>query len=165
MLNGVTEKIRAKRGKCPSCGRDFALTPSGLIWGHANWEGPGDCPGARRPPMTTEESTAWDEEQATRRAERQRRTDAEALDWVTREGFRKFDEGSLRACPWQSQLVAFIVFNEVGPLTFANRVTQKRALLRSDYGLLVAWPGQYSQHIFRLAGEDKDVARHAWLGE
>lgn len=160
-------KTKAPRGRCTGCGRDFALTPNGLIWGH--WEHRGECPGARCPPMTTEQAAAWDKEaaraEAARRAAWQRQADAEAMSRIEQGGFRRFDEDSLRACYWQSPQVAFIAFNETGPLSFMNNEREKRALLRSDYDILVAWPGEWSQHIFRLGREDKDAARRAWLGE
>lgn len=155
------------RGRCTGCGEDRALTASGVIWAHTNWVARGDCPGSRRPPMTTEEAKAWDEkaarDRAARDAEWQRQRDAEAMNRIERGGFRTFDEDSLRACYWQSPQVAFIAFNETGPLSFTNNEREKAALLKSDYGILIAWPGEWRQDIFRLDGPDKDAVRRTWL--
>jgi hypothetical protein len=40
-------------------------------------------------------------------------------------------------------------------VTFVVTVTEKRDLLRSDFLVLVAWPGEWSQHIFLLTEQDK----------
>ena len=73
----------------------------------------------------------------------------------TRLAFRRFNDDSFAACPWHSPRVAFIAIAPDAPVTFACNVGQKQDLLRSGYVILVAWPGEWSQHVFLLSDQDK----------
>lgn len=111
--------------------------------------------------MTAEECERWDNAERIRDEERratweefQRQHARERLDG-TRRKFRRFDDQSSAACPWTSRLVTFIALAGDGPVTFANDVAGKAMLLTTDYEILVAWPGEYSQHIFLLDPDQK----------
>jgi hypothetical protein len=150
------------RGRCPGCGEEHALRPDGRMWGHGNHDGYTYTPcGEDMLPMTPEQCEQWDETERTKQAERRAAWEQRERERVkeqlatTRYAFRAFDEESFAACPFQSPRVAFIAVASDGPVTFAVTVTEKRDLLRSDFLVLVAWPGEWSQHIFLLTEQDK----------
>lgn len=157
------------QGRCPECGKDRALTPSGTMWGHGRWEAGHyqDC-GRDAKPMTAKECARWDKfDQAAQQIldaqrqwrEQQRQEQAERAEQQelanTRWAFRLFDENSFAACPWRSHRVTFIAIAADAPVTFACDAGRKRALLRSEHHILVAWPGEWSQDIFLLSDQDK----------
>lgn len=161
------------RGRCLACGKDSALRSDGMIWPHTI---PGgmfrfvphspngySCPGSGGRPMTADEAPAFDEahrqwqaaEMAAWREQWERRDQEELQRRLDAGGFRRFDGESLAACPWQSRRLAFIAVGPAGPATFACDVSVKRAMLKSEYTVLVAWPGEWCQHVFLLSDQDK----------
>jgi len=111
--------------------------------------------------MTPGECERWDEAQSARlqeqRAAWERREQERVTDQLAgvRLAFRRFDAESFTACPWRSPRVALIAIAADGPVTFACAVQEKRDLLRSEYIILAAWPGEWSQHVFLLSDQDK----------
>ena len=161
--------MSAPRGRCPECGKDWAITPSGKVWRHRRWNQRYDeyC-GEGASPMTAAQCERWDEFERAAQAElhaqwrireQQQREAAERAAQQqlaeTRLAFRSFSDESFAACPWRSDRVAFIAIAADGPVTFACHAAGKQDMLKSEYMILVAWPGKWSQHVFLLSGQDK----------
>jgi hypothetical protein len=112
--------------------------------------------------MTTAQGRKFDADQEARRQAARADWAAEAAERLRTsleaKGFRHFGDSAtpLGACPWRSALVAMIAIGTSGAVTFANKVHEKRGLLlMDDHTILVAWPGNWSQDVFRLTPEDK----------
>jgi hypothetical protein len=158
----MTVSIKKPRGRCPECGKDYSLRNDGTVGTHG-WDGRRDCAGVNRAPMTIAECVEWDERARLEEQGRQerRRVECEERDRIEDERilalcwFRTFDDDSFEACPWRSDRVTFIAIGPRGPLTSASRRREKEALLRSQYTILVAWPGEWRQDIFLLDDEAK----------
>jgi len=157
------------RGRCPECGRDCALTSDGTVWGHSRYEsGQYQQCGEGAAPMTAEQAARYDEAERARIAaqqrawerreqEREQEEQGRRLEELiyTRLAFRRFDDESFAACPWRSPAVALIALADDGPVTFACHPERKLDLLRSEFTILAAWPGRWSQHIFLLTEQEK----------